>query len=198
MIKKLLIVLLLIIVAFVAVVAMQPSDFRVSRSATIAAPPAVVFGHVNNLKQWNDWSPWAKRDPNMKTTYEGPESGEGAVYAWAGNQEVGEGRMTITASRPAEAVEMKLEFLKPMEATNEVEFKFAPEGDQTRVTWSMLGRNNFVGKAFCLFMDMDKMVGGDFEKGLADLKTISEKEAASAAPAPEPAPAPSAPAEPNA
>ncbi len=196
MIKKLLLALLVIIVVFVVIVATRPAEFQVSRSVTIAAPAPVVFDQVNNLKKWHAWSPWAKRDPNMKLTYSGPESGTGAAYAWAGNNEVGEGKMTITDSRPNEKVDFKLEFFKPFEATNAAAFKFQPEGDKTKVTWSMNGKHNFVGKTICMFMDMEKMVGGDFEKGLADMKSLAEKEAAtSATPAPAPAaPAPSTPA----
>ncbi|MEZ0274997.1 MAG: SRPBCC family protein, partial [Roseimicrobium sp.] len=175
----------------------RPAEFQVSRSTVIAAPTPVVFDQVNNLKKWHDWSPWAKRDPNMKLTYSGPESGKDASYAWVGNSEVGEGKMTIVDSRPNEKVEFKLEFFKPFEATNAADFKFVPEGDKTKVTWSMNGKHNFVGKMICMFMDMDKMVGGDFEQGLATMKANAEQEAATpaaSAPAPAaPSPAPAAP-----
>jgi hypothetical protein len=136
-----------------------------------------VFEHVNDFHKWRAWSPWEERDPDMERTYDGPAAGEGAKYAWAGNGDVGEGKMTITESRPGELIRIKLEFLKPMSATNTTEFTFKAEGDGTVVTWDMTGRNNFMAKAFCLFMNMDKMVGGDFEKGLANLKSIAEKEA---------------------
>lgn len=202
MIKKLLLALLVIIVIFVAIVVTRPDDFRVSRSASIAAPAPVVFEQVNNLKKWHAWSPWAKLDPNMQVTYSGPESGTGAVYSWV-SKEVGEGRMTITNSKPTEQIDLNLEFLKPFEATNHVDFKFQSEGNRTNVVWSMIGKQNFVGKAMCLLMGMEKKVGDDFEKGLSDMKLIAEKEAASSpaaappapttttpAPAPEPAPAP--------
>jgi hypothetical protein len=114
----------------------------------------------------------------MKTAHEGPESGTGAVYSWSGNDEVGEGRMTITESRPTKLVRIKLEFLKPMAATNESEFAFQPEGDETQVTWSMVGEKGFLIKAICLVMDMDAMIGADFEKGLAQLKAVAEAGAA--------------------
>jgi hypothetical protein len=120
------------------------------------------------------WNPWEKIDPNMKLTYEGPPAGVGASYAWVGNKDVGEGRMTITAARPHESVQFKLEFFKPMTGTSDAEFTFKPQGSQTEVTWSMTGKNNFIAKAFCLFVNMDRMIGGNFEKGLAELKTIAE------------------------
>lgn len=177
MLRKILIALVLVIVALVIVIAMRPADFRVARSAAIAAPPAVVFNHVNDLHKWEHWSPWAKLDPNVKNTFEGPAAGVGAVFAWSGNSEVGEGRMTIIESRPNELVRYRLDFVKPMESTSTSEFAFKPEGDQTIVTWAMSGTNNFVGKAFSMVVDCDKMIGGYFEKGLATLKSIAEAEA---------------------
>ena len=119
-------------------------------------------------------APYAKRDPAMKKTYEGAPAGTGAIYTWAGNNEVGEGRLTIVESRPNELITIKLEFVRPFAATNTAEFTFKPEGDQTAVTWSLTGKNNLISKAIGLFMDVDKMVGGDFEKGLADLKSVKE------------------------
>jgi uncharacterized protein YndB with AHSA1/START domain len=182
MLIKTLIVVAAIIVVFVIIVAMRPSHFRIARSATIAAPPEIVFAQVNDFHAWAAWSPWEKKDPAMKRTHEGPPSGRGAVYTWAGNKEVGEGRMTLTESRPPELIRIRLEFLKPFAATNESEFTFTPRdgGEQTEVNWSMTGQNGFLSKAFCMFMDMDKLVGSDFEKGLASMKTIAE---ASATPA---------------
>jgi Polyketide cyclase / dehydrase and lipid transport len=177
MLKKILIALVVIIVVFVIVVATRPSEYRVTRSTTIAASAEVVFAQVNELKKWEAWNPWGKIDPAMKLTYEGPASGVGAVYAWVGNNEVGEGRLTITASRPNESVQCKLDFVKPMAGTSEAEFTFKPQGNQTEVTWTMTGKNNFIAKAFCMFMSMEKMIGGQFEKGLADLKSVSEAEA---------------------
>jgi uncharacterized protein YndB with AHSA1/START domain len=173
--SKILIGLAALVVVFVAVVAMQPSEFRVVRSATIAAPAPVVFAAVNDFRQWEAWSPWAKLDPAMKKTYTGAPAGTGAVYAWSGNGEVGEGRTTITESRPGDLVRIKLEFARPFAVTNDVEFTFKPDGDRTAVTWSMTGRNGFMAKAAGIFMDMDKMVGGQFESGLAQLKAVAEK-----------------------
>jgi hypothetical protein len=137
-------------------------------------PAPTVFAQVNELRKWKAWSPWAKKDPNAKESYEGPAAGTGAIMSWAGNNEVGEGRMTIVESRPAELVRFKLEFFKPFAATNTAAFEFRPEGQGTRVTWTMNGRNNFIGKAMCLVFDMDKMVGGDFEQGLAGIRQIVE------------------------
>jgi uncharacterized protein YndB with AHSA1/START domain len=174
MLKRILIGLVVLVVVFLIIVAMQPADFRVTRSVTVNAPPAIVFAQVNDFHKWDAWSPWAKLDPNAKTSFEGPAAGEGAVFRWAGNKEVGEGSMTITESHPTDLIRIKLEFLKPFKAINTSEFTFTPQGDQTRVTWSMFGKNNFIAKAISLFIDCDKMVGGMFEKGLAQMKTVTE------------------------
>ena len=174
MIKKILIGLAVIVVVFVGVVAMQPSDFRIVRTATMSAPAPAVFAQVNDFHNWEAWSPWAKLDPAAKNSFEGPSAGIGAIFRWAGNKEVGEGSMTITESRPSDLIRITLEFLKPFAATNSAEFTFKPDGDQTAVTWSMAGKNNFISKAICLFMNMDKMVGGKFEEGLAAMKSIVE------------------------
>ena len=174
MIKKFLIALATIVIVFVVVVALQPADFRVARSAAISAPAPAVFAQVNDFHNWQAWSPWAKLDPAMKQSYEGAPAGNGAIYSWSGNNEVGEGRMTLIESRPSDLIRIKLEFMKPFQATNTAEFTFKAEGNQTAVTWSMFGANGFMAKAFGLFMNMDKMVGGDFEKGLAQMKSIAE------------------------
>jgi hypothetical protein len=174
MIINVLIGLAVIIAVFVVIVAMRPVDFRVTRSDNISASPAVVFAQVNELKKWEKWNPWGKIDPAMKLTYEGPPAGVGAINRWAGNNKVGEGSMTITESRPNELVRFRLEFLKPFKGTNQAEFTFKPEGSQTVVTWSMSGKNNFMAKAVGLFMDCDKMIGSQFEKGLVDLKLAAE------------------------
>jgi len=174
MLKIILIAVPVIIVVFLIVVSTRPSEFRVTRSLAIAAPPDAIFPHVNELKKWKAWNPWGKIDPNMKLTYDGPASGAGASYAWVGNREVGEGKATITESKPNEFVRFKLEFFKPMAGVSDTLFTFKPAGNQTEVTWAMTGKNNFISKAFCMFMNMDKMIGGQFEKGLADLKTVAE------------------------
>jgi hypothetical protein len=171
---KILIALAAIAVVLVVVVATRPSEFRVARTARIAAPAPVVFAQVNDFHKWEAWSPWAKLDPAMKQAYEGAPAGTGAVYTWAGNKEVGEGRMTLTESRPSELIKIELEFFKPFATTSTAEFTFKPEGDHTLVTWSMTGQNNFIAKAVHLFMDMDTMVGGQFENGLARMKSVAE------------------------
>ena len=164
-----------IVVVFLIVVAMQPSDFKVERSATMRAPAPAAFAQVNDFQKWQAWSPWEKVDPALKRQYEGPKAGTGAVYAWQGNKDVGEGRMTITESKPAELVRIKLEFFQPFAATNQADFTFKPAGDGTTVTWTMTGQNNFLSKAICMFVDMDKMVGGMFEQGLTQMKTVVER-----------------------
>ena len=163
-----------VVLIFAIVVALQPSDFKVERSATMRAPAAAAFAQVNDFNRWQAWSPWEKVDPALKRSYEGPRAGTGAVYAWQGNNDVGEGRMTITDSRPAELVRIRLEFFKPLAAVNTTEFRFQPSGDGTAVTWTMAGRNNFLSKAICVFVDMDRMVGGMFEQGLTQMKSIVE------------------------
>jgi len=162
MLVKVLVAVALVVVVFAAVVAMQPSEFRVARSTTIAAPAPAVFAQVNDFRQWPAWSPYDKLDPAMKKAYDGPASGTGASYAWAGNSNAGVGRATITESRPNELVRIKLDFAQSFAGTALAEFRFKPEGDRTVVEWSLAGTNNFVAKAVHLFMNMDKMVGGQF------------------------------------
>lgn len=181
MVKKTLlalaVILLGLVVAFVVVVAMQPTDFTIARSASMAAPVEEVFAQVNDFHHWEAWSPWLELDPNAKATFEGPDAGEGAVFRWAGNQEIGEGSMTILQSVPPEVIRIRLDFVKPFEDTALTEFTFRPEGDGTAVTWTMSGQNNFIGKAFCLFIDLDKMVGGKYEEALANIKAVVESQA---------------------
>ncbi len=174
MLNLILIAIAVITVAFVIVVVTRPADFRVTRSTAVSAPAAVVFAQVNDLRQWKAWSPWEKMDPALKRTFEGPSAGTGASYSWAGNKKVGEGRMTIMESRPNDLIRIKLEFLKPFKATHTAEFAFKADGNQTAVTWSMFGKNNFVAKAFHLFVDFDKTIGVDFEKGLGQMKSVAE------------------------
>lgn len=174
LLKKILIAAFFVLVILAGIVAMQPAEYRVQRSATISASPAEIFPLVNDFHKWDAWSPWAKLDPAMKTIYNGTPAGPGAIYFWSGNDKVGEGRMTITESKPNDQIRIKLEFLKPFASTNATDFTFRPEGAVTAVTWAMKGENNFVAKAFSLFMNMDKMIGPDFEKGLAQMKTLAE------------------------
>jgi hypothetical protein len=162
------------VLVFAVFVALQPADFRVERSATMRAPATATYAQVNDFQNWRAWSPWEKIDPALKRSYDGPKAGTGAIYAWQGNKDVGEGRMTITESKPGELVRIKLEFFKPFAATNTAEFRFKGAGDNTAVTWSMTGQNNFLSKAMCLFIDMDRMVGGMFEQGLSQMKSVVE------------------------
>lgn len=168
-------VLLVGIAVLLGLASRQPGAFQISRSARIPAPPATVFGMINDLHRWESWSPWAKLDPAMKVTFDGPPAGVGASYHWVGNSEVGEGRMTIIESRAAEKVGIRLEFMKPIEALNLTEFTLKGQGTETEVTWSMSGTNGFASKLFSVFVDLDKMVGGDFERGLAQLKAAAEE-----------------------
>ena len=169
-----LLALAIIAILFILLVVGQADEFTVSRSAKISAPPEKIFPHVNDLHNWEAWSPWAKLDPNAKNSFEGAAFGVGAAMAWEGNCKVGVGRMTITESKPIESIRFRLDFEKPMKATNLAEFNFKTEGGQTIVTWSMTGQKNFVGKFFHLFMNCDQMIGGQFEKGLAAIKPIAE------------------------
>ncbi|MCP3141491.1 SRPBCC family protein [Pyxidicoccus xibeiensis] len=177
MLKKLLGGLAAVILVLVGVIATRPAAFTYQRSATLPVSADVAFALVNDFHRWNEWSPWDNLDPNQKRTFTGAESGTGASYAWAGNDQVGEGRMTIEESKPNERVTIKLEFLKPWTATNTTTFAFKPVEGGTEVVWAMSGTNDFMGKAMCLVMDMDAMIGKDFEKGLASMKTAAEAEA---------------------
>ncbi|MDI3283918.1 SRPBCC family protein [Polyangium sp. 15x6] len=174
--------LAVVIVVLLIVIAMQPSTYRVERHATIAAPLDLVFTKVKDFRTWDAWSPWSKLDPNMKTTFTGTQGEVGAGYEWVGNDEVGAGRMTITAIKPNERVDIKLEFLKPFESKADNGFSVEAAGNETKITWFMKGENDFMSKAFCLFMDMDAMIGKDFENGLGNFKKVAE-EAAKAQPA---------------
>ena len=172
--KKILAGLAVALLGFVILVATRPPTFHLERSTVIAAAPEVVFAQVNDFRKWAAWSPWEQLDPQMQKTYEGT-TGSGSSYAWKGNDKAGEGRMTIEQSDKNARIITNLQFIKPFPATNTATFTFTPEGQGTRVTWAMDGTNNFVSKAFQLFMNMDKMVGGDFEKGLAAMKAIAER-----------------------
>lgn len=175
MLVKILVVLAILIAAVLIIAAFQPSEFRVVRTEVIAAPPERIFPEVNDFHRWLAWSPYEKVDPAMQRTFEGPAAGVGAVYGWSGNRNIGSGRMTMTESRPSDRIGIKLEFFTPMAGVCQASFTFQPEAGQTRVTWEMTGRNNYVAKIFCLFMNMDKMVGGQFAQGLAELKKVAEK-----------------------
>jgi carbon monoxide dehydrogenase subunit G len=174
MLKKILIALAAIVLIFVIVVALQPSEFQMERSTTIAAPQADVFAQVNDFHKWDAWSPWAKLDPNAKIGFEGPPEGEGTVMTWSGNSEVGEGKMTLTESRPNELVKARVDMVKPFEGSSTSEFTFKPEGDQTSVTWSVAAHHNFLHKAFCLVMGGKTMMSDLMDKGLAQMKSVVE------------------------
>jgi carbon monoxide dehydrogenase subunit G len=174
MLKKILIALAALVLIFVVIVALQPSDFQMARSATIAAPQQAVFAQVNDFHKWDAWSPWAKLDPNAKIGFEGPPEGQGTVMTWSGNSEVGEGKMTLTESRPYDLIKTKVDMVKPIAGSSISEFTFKPEGDQTSVTWSMAAHHNFLHKALCLISGGKRMMGGLMDKGLAQLKTVAE------------------------
>ena len=154
----------------------RPDTFRVQRSVRIAAPAAAVHPLINNLAQMNSWSPFVKRDPNLKGSYRGPSAGAGAGYDFQGNREVGSGSLDILASAP-EKVTLRLHMREPMEGVNTVEFLLVPQGDTTEVTWAMHGPTPYVSKLLGMVMDMDKMIGGAFESGLAELKQRAERRA---------------------
>jgi uncharacterized protein YndB with AHSA1/START domain len=171
-------VVAIIVVAFVGVLgyaAISPERFRIERSATIAAPPEKVFPLINDFKRWKAWSPWEKLDPALKRSYSGPAEGVGAAYSWQGVNEVGTGRMQIVQSNPPSRIEIKLDFEKPFEAHNIAEFTLKPEGGATQVTWVMHGPLPYTHRLMQVFFDMDDMVGGKFDQGLANLKTAAEQ-----------------------
>jgi len=178
MARRILIALGVVVVVLPLVIASRPSQFRVVRSLLIPAAPAnAVFTQVNDFHAWAGWSPWEKLDPAMKKTFSGAPTGAGSVYAWEGNDKVGEGRMTLEKSDRPSAISITLEFVKPFAATSRSDFAFTPEGTGTRVVWSMSGKNGFMAKAAGMFMDMDQMIGRDFEKGLAALSTTAQAQA---------------------
>lgn len=177
MLKKIGIGIVVLVVGFVVVVALQPSSFHIERAQKMDAPPFVVFNIVNDFKRWSAWSPWEKLDPNMEKKHSGSEVGVGSIYEWSGNDKVGQGRMTIQQSVPEKKIAILLEFKQPWEATNTTLFTFARADQGAEVTWSMEGKNNFMAKAASLFMDMDELVGKDFEKGLEALRKVAEREA---------------------
>ena len=178
MIKAIAIIGILLAVVLAGVLifaATKPGEFRVQRSTSIKAPPEKIFPLINDLRGWGAWSPYEKRDPAMKRAYSGPPTGKGAVYEWDGNKNVGKGRMEITDTAPPSRIVIKLDFLEPFEAHNTAEFSMDDKGESTSVTWAMYGPANYISKLMGLFLNMDKMIGTDFEAGLANLKAIAEK-----------------------
>jgi Polyketide cyclase / dehydrase and lipid transport len=164
----------LAIVALLVLAAMRPDTFRVARSISVKASPEKIFPLIDDLHRFNTWNPYEKKDPDIKGRYSGPDSGKGAGYAWE-SAEVGTGSMEIVEAAPPSKVAMRLDFVKPFEAHNAVEFTLKPEGDATEVTWAMTGRVPFMAKVMHVLFNMDKMIGTDFEAGLANLKALSER-----------------------
>ncbi|MCB9655998.1 MAG: SRPBCC family protein [Deltaproteobacteria bacterium] len=182
MLKKVVLVVLGFVALLAVFVATRPAEFAVERTQTIEVPAQTAFEYLRDFHNFGAWSPWAKLDNQMKQTFEGAERGLGAQYAWAGNNQVGEGRMTIVDEKPGERIDIKLEFLKPWPSTSQATYLLAAKGaESVEVTWRMTGHNDFMGKLMSVVMDMDKMVGGDFERGLAALSDQLKKQAATAA-----------------
>jgi hypothetical protein len=174
MFKKIVAGLIAVVTGFAMLVYLQPSETLVTRSVAVAAPAPAVFDQVNTLRNWDGWSPWAKLDPNAKNSFDGPAAGPGARFAWSGNDKIGEGRMQIVDSQPGDHVHVAVDFVRPFEGKSTSDFSFRPEGNGTNVIWRIRGQNSFIGKAICLFMSPEKVLGPDMEKGLAQLKTAAE------------------------
>ena len=174
MLKMVSVAVLLLVGAVLVFAATRPDTFRVKRATSIEAPPEKIFPLINDFKRWGAWSPYEKKDPDMKRSYDGPPAGQGAVYAWEGDGNVGQGRMEIVEASPSSKVAIKLDFTRPFEAHNRVVFTMTPAGGATEVTWDMQGPANYLAKLMGIFIDMDRMVGKDFEAGLANLKTAVE------------------------
>lgn len=175
MLKIIAIIVVITIAGVLAFAATRPDTFRVQRATGIKAPPEKIFAFIDDFRRWDAWSPWEKKDPAMKRTFSATTAGKGATYAWEGNKDVGQGSMQIVESATPSRVAIKLDFVKPFEAHNMVEFTLAPADGATLVTWSMQGSVPYFAKIVHMFIDMDKMVGKDFEAGLASLKAAAEK-----------------------
>jgi Polyketide cyclase / dehydrase and lipid transport len=175
MFKKIILVLVVLVAIVLAYAATRPDTFQVERTVSIKAPPEKIFPYINDLHSWRAWSPYENLDPALKRTYSGPSSGPGAVYEWEGNSKAGKGRTEIVQSSPPSMMDMKLDMIKPIEGHNVVVFTLKPTGDSTNVTWAMSGRSPYVAKIFGIFFNMDKVIGSEFETGLANLKALAEK-----------------------
>ncbi len=175
MFKLIALIIVILLIGLLAYAATRPDSFSVQRSITIKAPPEKVYALINDFHHWTTWSPWEKLDPALTRHYSGAPQGDGTIYEWVGNNKVGTGRMEITHSQPASKIVIKLDFLKPFEAHNTAEFTLQPVGDNTILTWRMYGPNPYIAKLMQVFCSMDKMVGKDFETGLANLKAQAEK-----------------------
>ena len=170
-----LIILAIVILAILAMAAVRPNEFSIVRSADYHTSPDKIFTQLNDFKNWKTWSPWEAMDPNMNRSYSGATSGKGAKYAWVGNKKVGEGNMEITRSSPSTSLELNLNFLKPFKASNITEFTILPKGEVTKLIWEMRGPSPLMMKIMHLFVDMDAMVGKDFERGLENLRGVVER-----------------------
>ncbi|MDX1948595.1 MAG: SRPBCC family protein [Pirellulaceae bacterium] len=187
----LLAVLMVLVIGLFGYAATLPAEFHVERSTTIARPPEVVFDHVNDFHRWDAWSPWSKLDPEAKIEFAGPPAGEGAEFRWAGNDQIGVGSMKIVESQPSQQVRIKLEFIKPFPDVADVRFTLQPVAEGTTITWSMDGKHpSWVSKTMCLVMNMEGMIGGSYEEGLANLKRVVETPPAESEPAANSTPAP--------
>jgi uncharacterized protein YndB with AHSA1/START domain len=175
MLNTIAIIVVVLIAGVLIFAATKPDTFRVRRSASIKAPPEKIYALINDFKRWEAWSPWEKKDPAMKKTFGAVTSGKGATYAWEGNKDVGKGRMEIAESVPSSKIALRLDFEMPFEAHNTVEFTLEPEGGATKVMWTMHGPSNYISKLMQVFVSMDRMVGKDFEAGLANLAAVAEK-----------------------
>jgi hypothetical protein len=175
MFKIIAIIVAIVIAGILLFAANRPDTFRVERSATINSPPEKIFPHIDGFRLWEAWSPWEKIDPAVKRSYSGADSGKGAVYAWQGNKDIGQGRMEILESTPSSKVVIKIDFIQPIEAHNTIEFSLESQGGATKVTQAMYGPSTFLSKLMGLFCSMDKMIGQKFDEGLTSLKSIVEK-----------------------
>jgi hypothetical protein len=174
MLNTIAIVAVLLLGALLGVAATRPDTFQVRRATRVNASPAEIFPLINDLRRWSAWSPYERKDPAMKRTYSGAASGPGAVYEWDGNRDIGRGRMEITETSAPSRVTLKLDFIKPFEAHNVVEFTLEARGDATSVTWALHGPASYMSKVMGLFFSVERMVGKDFESGLANLKAVAE------------------------
>jgi uncharacterized protein YndB with AHSA1/START domain len=179
MIKKIGLALLAVIILFMGYVAIQPSDYTISREVSINAPAEKIFPYLNNQKLAEKWGPWLEVDPGAKMNYSGPDAGVGARAGWDSSGQLGTGSATIVESVPNERVGIRLEYVKPMNMTQDSLYLLNSSGNQSTVTWRVTGKNNFIGRLMCVFMDMDKVVGGMFEKGLSNLKKRVETQGSS-------------------
>ena len=174
MLNTIAVTIVVLLVTLLGVAATRPDTFRVERATRINAPPATVFALINDLRRWSAWSPYERKDPAMKRTYSGAASGPGAAYEWEGNREIGKGRMEITQVSPPSRITLTLDFIKPFKAHNVVEFTLEARGEVTTVTWVLHGPASYASKIMSIFFSIERMVGNDFESGLANLKTVAE------------------------